>query len=62
MMAPNDPAVVNNRERQLGEILKPPHLDKFEGDLTKIQKFFYDLKTHFEYYFPNTFALNKYME
>jgi hypothetical protein len=62
MMAPNDPAVVNNRERQPGEILKPPHLDKFEGDPTKIQKFFHDLKTHFEYYFLNTFAFNKHTE
>ncbi|RFU82196.1 gag poly protein, partial [Trichoderma arundinaceum] len=47
------------REKQLGEVVKPAPPEKFMGDPAKIQKFFIDMRTHFEYYYPVTFAPDK---
>jgi Retrotransposon gag protein len=65
-----DPSVVNLPavhnialpERQIGETIKPPHPEKFNGDPYKIQKYFLDIRTHFDYYFPITFAPHKIVE
>jgi hypothetical protein len=43
------------REKEPGEIIKPPLPDKFEGDPTQIQKFFTDMRDYFRY-FPITMA------
>ncbi|RFU82195.1 gag poly protein [Trichoderma arundinaceum] len=54
------PAIVpQRREKQLGEIVKPAPPERFMGDPAKIQKFFIDMRTHFEYYYPVTFAPDK---
>jgi hypothetical protein len=49
-------------EKQPGEILRPPHPDKFDGDTSKLRQFLEDLTVHFEYYFPITFAPTKLYE
>lgn len=49
-------------KRQIGETIKPPYLKKFNGDPYKIQKYFLNIRTHFDYYFPTTFAPHKIAE
>ncbi|PTB47482.1 hypothetical protein M431DRAFT_102143, partial [Trichoderma harzianum CBS 226.95] len=43
------------RQREPGEIIKPPLPDKFKGDPKQIQKFFTDIRNYFSY-FPTTMA------
>jgi hypothetical protein len=46
-------------EPELGKVLKPEHPPKFDGDTAKLRTFLRDLRTHFDYYFPDTFAPSK---
>lgn len=59
IVAPMVPAPANDTEPELGKILKPEPPAKFDGDTGKLRKFLDELRTYFEYYFPRTFAEDK---